>query len=201
MLAAVERHVMSTQDTSPRVAAQSPQRRVVASGVGAGDPAQRLRQAREAVHRRQRREDHVLHAMRIAQPVGQRLARGHGAVRRHLVDDVVDAGAPPPPRRPAPAARLRSSCSVCARGQARTCQQLPVHARADRAAARRAASCAGQRLALRRPRRRRRPTSRRRSAARSSGPRPTSPRARAGGLGQARQPRARGHAPAPPAAG
>jgi len=68
------------------------ERAVVALRVGAGHPTQRLRQARELVHRRQRGKGHVAHAARVAQPVGQGLARGHRAVRGNLVDDIVDAG-------------------------------------------------------------------------------------------------------------
>ena len=68
------------------------QRGVVAARVAAQDAAQRLGQEREAMHRRQRREDDVAHARRADQPVGERGAVAHRAPRRHLVDDVVDAG-------------------------------------------------------------------------------------------------------------
>jgi hypothetical protein len=75
-------------------AADSPlrERPVMAPRIGTGHPAQRLRQARKLVHRRQRRKGHVAHAAGIAQPVGERLARCDGAVCRDLVDDIVDAG-------------------------------------------------------------------------------------------------------------
>ena len=64
---------------------------VVAPRIGPRHPAQRLRQARKLVHRRQRRKHHVSHPQCIAQPIGQRFARGHGTVRGNLVDHIVHA--------------------------------------------------------------------------------------------------------------
>lgn len=75
--------------TRRRPAGQSP---VVAKGVGTEDAAQRLGQEREKVHRRQRCEDDVARQAFAQQPVGKRGAVPHGAGRRHLADDIVDAG-------------------------------------------------------------------------------------------------------------
>ncbi len=86
----------SSVDTSPQRAARSSgpgaQRAVVALRVGAGHPAQRLRQGRKLMDRRQRAEHHVLRAGAVAQQVGDRFARPHRAQRADLVDDIVDAG-------------------------------------------------------------------------------------------------------------
>jgi hypothetical protein len=176
-------------DTSPRVAAQS-RRPVVAVRVGTGHPAQRLRQARKGMHRRQRAEHHVLHAGGVAQPVGQRFARGHGAVRRHLVDDVVDTG-DDHCQVGLQAARACSSCSVCAVSGPTARQQLPA-TRALRSGLRqrRAASCcasASRWWSTPTPAADESPATSRRS----TGPWPTRPWRGPAGLGQARQARAR----------
>ena len=68
------------------------QRGVVAARVAAHDAAQRLRQERELVHRRQRREDDVARAPRAEQPVGERGAVASARRVVNLIDDVVDAG-------------------------------------------------------------------------------------------------------------
>src|SRR5512144_3018244 len=65
---------------------------VVPPCIGPGHPAQRLRQRREFVDRRQRAVHHVLHADPVAQQVGDVLACAHRMRRRDLVDHVVDAG-------------------------------------------------------------------------------------------------------------
>ena len=116
----------------------------------------------------------------------------HGAVRGHLVDDVVDAGHAPRPRRPASARCALQQVQRLRRGQAGA-RDAAASARAPRSRGQRRAQLAGQRLVLRAPRRRRRPTNRRRSAAAAAARCPTSPCARARRLRAARGARARAH--------
>jgi hypothetical protein len=65
-------------------------RLVVPTCVVAGDATQGLRQEREFIHRRQRRERHVPDAGLTEQPVRKPFAMHHGTPRRHLLDHIVD---------------------------------------------------------------------------------------------------------------
>ena len=140
------------------------QRGVVAARVGAHDAAQRLRQQREAVHRRQRREDDVARAA-PGRAASRRARRGaHRAPRRHLVDHVVDAGDDDrdvgAERRSAP----RAGRGRCA-SSARSGRAAPTRCGRPQSALQRAHEVAGDRLRPGARRRRRRPTNRRRQQA------------------------------------
>jgi hypothetical protein len=187
---------MSTQETSPRVAAQSRSAPVVARASAPATQRSGCGRPGKACTGGSGAEGHVLHAGGIAQPVGQRLARGHRALRRHLVDDVVDAGDDHRhvglQARPRPAAAPASG-----RGQPGARQQLPVHLHRRRAASPRPAAPPAPRAGpTPTPAADESPA----TSSRSTGPRPT--RRGAGRRPRAGAATARGSAaPAPPAAG
>jgi hypothetical protein len=110
---------------------------------------------------------------RVAQPVGQRLARRHGAVRRHLVDDVVDAGDHHRHVGVPCSARAAAGAASAPWSGPTTPAAASARARRRRSASVRPAGRPAPRAGG--PRRRRPPTSRRPSAAAAAGPAPTTP--------------------------
>ena len=140
------RHVAATRGTFARPVAQ---RAVVALRVGAGHPAQRLRQRRKLMDRRQRAEHHVLHAGAVAQQIGDRFARPHRAQRADLVDDSLTP-VTTIARSITGSSLSRSNCSVCAVVRPGAREQPPLQRARPLGRANSGSRLAAQRVVLRR---------------------------------------------------
>ena len=193
--------VDTSPQPAPRSRAQCAQRRVVALCVGAGHPAQRLRQRRKLVDRRQRAEHHVLRAGAVAQQIGDALARLYRARANGTWSTTSLTPVTTTARSITGSSASRSSSSACAVVKPDRASKL--HCDARRAGLRPAAAATGRLsaaccVATPTPAADESPAiSRRKRAA----PRPAHAFACAGSFGQPRHAMRACAAPAPPAAG